>query len=456
MVARKSTTNPPFNKDSAEGVLLDQIFRTAGVQGGLGAADPYMYSPAAIKMMPGFEILQKLGDSQFRQACSRAAAREIKRRMKAGEVPKPERANFFATSPSATATATAASPTTNPPADDTVKTNPHIAHDWDLIEGTVETIDAEYYFVFCQLPWATKKEQLAVVVSEEGETIDISKKKSKAPLRPGALLAAFNVDSKGRSRHGLTDVRTVAVNKAIKLKQQNSADPTAWVSMQTIELPWEAEQKLHTYKIAEVPVEDGQTEVWLYIEAKRVGNQYVPPAETPSVPSSKPSASMGPGPSVRSTGPSNGSPSSGSGSSASTSASNSMDTEPASSRSKRRATDTSANASTGAATSASTATTTTANASALASKPPLLSKEQMDFILQQQQQSFADQMVAQQKAMQEAMEKEMRKLHVQMGQLHVNAAALQGIPRGLPPPAMAMGPHFPQQLLGNGEDDENL
>lgn len=134
-----------------------------------------------------------------RWLCVVAHAREVKRRMKAGEVPKLERANFFAAGPtaaSAPAPPSGSSPSNQQP-DDTVTMKHCITHDWDLIEGTIETLDVEYYFVFCQLPWATKKEQLSVVVSEDGESLEISKKKSRTPLKAGALLAAFNADTIG-------------------------------------------------------------------------------------------------------------------------------------------------------------------------------------------------------------------------------------------------------------------
>ena len=42
-------------------------------------------------------------------------------------------------------------------------------------------------------------------------------------------------------------------------------------------------------------------------------------------------------------------------------------------------------------------------------------------------------------------------MHVQMGQLHVQAAAMQGIPRGLAPfPPPMMGPHV---QITNGDDE---
>ena len=40
---------------------------------------------------------------------------------------------------------------------------------------------------------------------------------------------------------------------------------------------------LYQYKISQFPVENNQREVWMHIEVKRIGDQYVPPPETPRV-----------------------------------------------------------------------------------------------------------------------------------------------------------------------------
>jgi len=97
-MVQKKNDDPPFSKDSPEGKLLDSVFRTAGVVvdgiPGLGLCDPYFYSAASIPVMPGMEILKKFGDDQFRKAADRAAGREIRRRMKAREVPEPNAPDF--------------------------------------------------------------------------------------------------------------------------------------------------------------------------------------------------------------------------------------------------------------------------------------------------------------------------------------------------------------------------
>jgi len=478
-MAPASKKQPAFNKDDPDGILLDQIFRTAGVNGGLGAADPYKYSPAAIRMMPGFETFQKFNDTQFRKACERAAAREVKRRMSTGEVPEPPRANFHAQAAGAAGAAAGAGGSGRASAgDDTEEVKKRITHDWDPIEGCVETLDGEYYFCFVQLPWATQKGQLSVVVSEDGMQIDISKKKSRAALKPGALLAAFKRnESNGRALHGPNDVRTVAVNKAVKTKQQQSSDPNAYVSVQPIELPWEAERTLYEYKIAEVPVENGQHEVWLYIEVKRIGDQYVPPPETPSVPSgraSRPSNGGGGG---------SGSGSGGLGSSGNSPSNNNnndnMDSSPSRDRVPKRSKPSSTNANAnqqGA--SSSSATPTSASASgdskqAATQSPtivrragpksappmtmqtqyqqngtPVMTTDQVAELLRNQQQQFN----ARQDAFQTQMQQEFIKMQVQMGSMHVNAAAFQSIPRGMPRRGIAMGPHAPDPL----DDDSQL
>ena len=83
-----------WDKDSADGQLLDRIFRTAAVDGGMGSADPFSYSPTALRMMPSFSTFQKYSDTQFRKACERAATREVRRRNKARETPAPNGGNF--------------------------------------------------------------------------------------------------------------------------------------------------------------------------------------------------------------------------------------------------------------------------------------------------------------------------------------------------------------------------
>ena len=71
MVPQKQQTangHPEFNKDSEEGKFLDQLFHTAGVDGGLGEVGPLNYSPSAIKMLYPNQF-RKFGENQFRSAC---------------------------------------------------------------------------------------------------------------------------------------------------------------------------------------------------------------------------------------------------------------------------------------------------------------------------------------------------------------------------------------------------
>ena len=79
---------------------------------------------------------------------------------------------------------------------------------------------------------------------------------------------------------------------------------------------------------------------------------------------------------------------------------------------------------------------------------PVMTTDQIAELLREQQRQFD----ARQQAFQDQMQKEFIKMQVQMGSMHVNPAAFQSIPRGMPRAGIAMGPHAPDPL----DDDSQL
>ncbi|MEM7346428.1 MAG: hypothetical protein AAF485_19480, partial [Chloroflexota bacterium] len=198
------------NRPGSKGIL-DQLFRTAGIDGGLGKADPYNYSAVAIKMM-WKEQFDKYGDTQFRKACERAAARELKRRNSTREPPNPNGAKNTQ-GPLDGVRATMATP---PPAPTATPPPAGVAtHNWDMITGNYETLDGEYAYITGQLPWATQQDQLNAFVADDGKAVVISKKASRKAMNPRSILDSFF----GRGSHSDSAVHMVNLHRAIRDKK---------------------------------------------------------------------------------------------------------------------------------------------------------------------------------------------------------------------------------------------
>ena len=242
---------------------------------------------------------------------------------------------------------------------------------------------------------------------------------------------------------------------------------------------------MHQFKIGELSVENGKNEVWLFIEVKRLSNTYQPPPETPTIPQPLVPPTSAPPAAAASAAASGGAASS-----------NSFTASRAGAKRNKSNVQapTSAAASQAGATAAvasSTTTTTgfvfgsvqgaTTAASLMAPWPasstdplpaPLanaltssmtapsvlqpnqgVSQSQLMLILAQQQQHFLDQQAAQQQAFKTALDEQVHKMNISMGQMYMNT--FPNIPRGLTPSDPLVGPHLPMLAIGNGEVDED-
>jgi len=352
-----------------------------------------------------------------------------------------------------------------------------LRHDWDPITGVAETLDDECFFVFVQVPAGATSEQLACIINDAGGIIAISKSKSKSALKAGALINAFKKDAAGKGLHDDSDVRTVAVHKAIRSKFKKSPDPNACIAVQEIELPWEAERRFTEFSVESIQGDDGTWEVWMHLEVKHVGNQHQAPQSTPKVPT----PSFGPVPSSHS------------GASASNGPSNNNNngstgtTPPRSKRNKPASPKTSANANASApgptfgVPSAAAMPARSTNASAPKPPPPTtvagtvargfqlptaatattstFTTTAMPTDMQQMQNFFQQQMAAEMKKQQEAFKADMIRMQMNFASnMQFNGSTPMSIPSPFPsfqPPKQLMGP-VTAQLKNDMDDDDDL
>jgi len=284
----------PWSMNSEDGRFLDRMFRPVGDGDGLGSADPSRWSAAAIKLIePRFKKYQP---DSFRNACERAASRELKRRGEAAPPVNPP-SGLFHQGPPPPPPSPPVGASSDPIADAIDELDQlSLKHNWNLIKGDFEDDEGEKFFAMGQIPWATSADQLHIEMSLGGKSCKITKKTSSGALKPGVLLKAFFSDTSGNAIHGKNDTHTIAFKKAVKDMRAKSDDPSACVSSETVYFPWEAERKFDEFLIREVFV-DGRHEVWMYLRVKRLGNLYEPAPETPAVPLGQPSFGGSPPPS---------------------------------------------------------------------------------------------------------------------------------------------------------------